>query len=154
MAPRTDAASRIIKATPQRIYEAFLDGQAVASWRPPKGMTAEVFAFEPREGGVFRMSFTYADAAHAVPGKTSEHADVFRGRFVELVPGRRIVEEVEFEADDPAFAGAMRIVTTLTAVPDGTEVAFRCENVPDGIRPEDHQAGMASTLANLAAFTE
>jgi uncharacterized protein YndB with AHSA1/START domain len=131
-----------------------LDPRAVASWRPPKGMKAQIFTFEPRQGGTFRMSFIYADAGHATPGKTSEHADVFRGRFAELVPGERIVEEVEFESDDPAFAGTMTIVTTLAAVPGGTEVTFRCENVPHGIGLEDHQVGMASTLANLAAFTE
>jgi len=154
MPGRTDTASRLVKAPASRIYAAFLDADAVVAWRPPRGMEARIFAFEPRQGGLFRMAFVFTDAGHATPGKTSEHADVFRGRFVELVPERRIVEEVEFESDDPAFAGTMRIVTTLTPAADGTEVAFRCENVPDGITPEDHQAGMASTLANLALFTE
>ncbi|MEX0838305.1 MAG: SRPBCC domain-containing protein, partial [Parvibaculum sp.] len=65
-----------------------------------------------------------------------------------------VVELVEFVADDPAFAGAMTITTTLTPVPDGTEVHIVCENVPEGISAADHQAGIASTLENLAAFTE
>jgi uncharacterized protein YndB with AHSA1/START domain len=151
---RTDTASRIIKATPQRIYDAFLDPNSVASWRPPKGMTARIYAFEAREGGRYRMAFLYKDAKHQTRGKTSEHADVFDGRFVKLEPGKRIVEEVKFESEDPGFADAMRITTTLTSVLDGTEVRSVCENVPPSIKPEDHQAGMASTLENLAAFVE
>jgi uncharacterized protein YndB with AHSA1/START domain len=151
---RTDSASRVIRASPRAIYEAFLDPDAVASWRPPEGMTCQIYAFDPREGGTFRMSFAYTGTDHTVRGKTSEHADVFQGRFLELVPNERIVELVEFESDDPAFAGAMTITTTLAAVADGTEVTILCENVPSGIRPSDHQIGMTSTLQNLASFTE
>lgn len=151
---RTDWASRVIAATPRTIYQAFLDPEAVASWRPPDGMKARIYAFEPREGGNFRMAFAYIDAEHTVRGKTSDDADVFHGRFLELVPHERIVELVEFESDDPAFAGAMTVTTTLSPVSGGTEVTIRCENVPSGIRPSDHQAGMISTLRNLAAFTE
>jgi uncharacterized protein YndB with AHSA1/START domain len=129
----------VIKASPRALYQAFLDPKAVAAWRPPQGMRAEIHAFEPREGGAFRMAFVYAGADHAVRGKTSEHADVFEGRFAELVPSERIVERVAFESGDPAFAGAMTVTTTLTPVPGGTEVTFRCENVPRGIRASDHR---------------
>jgi uncharacterized protein YndB with AHSA1/START domain len=151
---RTDSASRVILAPPRSIYRAFLDPEAVVSWRPPDGMKGQIHSFDPREGGAFRMSFAYTDADHSVPGKTSQHADVFHGRFLELVPNERIVEQVEFESDDPAFADAMTITTTLMAVPGGTQVTVLCENVPDGIQPSDHQTGLASTLTNLAAFTE
>jgi uncharacterized protein YndB with AHSA1/START domain len=151
---RTDSASRVIMASPRTIYQAFLDPEAVASWRPPEGMKARIYAFDPREGGRFRMSFAYTDIDHRVRGKTSEHADVFQGRFLELVPNERIVELIEFESDDPAFTGAMTIITTLAAVSGGTEVTILCENVPSGIRPSDHQTGLTSTLKNLAAFTE
>lgn len=151
---RTDSASRVILASPRTIYQAFLDPEAVASSRPPEGMKGQIYAFDPREGGTFRMSFAYTDTDHTVRGKTSEHADVFQGRFLELVPNERIVELVEFESDDPAFAGAMTIITTLAAVSGGTEVTILCENVPSGIRPSDHQTGLTSTLKNLAAFTE
>ncbi|PSJ60335.1 SRPBCC family protein [Pseudaminobacter soli (ex Li et al. 2025)] len=151
---RTDTASRIIRATPHTIYRALLDPEAIVRWRPPAGMKAQVYAFDAREGGTFRMSFSYADASHEVRGKTSDDADVFEGRFLELVPDQRVVELIEFESDDPAFAGAMTVTTSLRAVDGGTEVTIRCENVPRGIRPEDHAAGMASTLDNLANFTE
>jgi uncharacterized protein YndB with AHSA1/START domain len=62
---RTDGASRIIKAAPQAIYQAFLDPEAVATWRPPKGMTARIVAFAAREGGGYRMVFVYSDVNHA-----------------------------------------------------------------------------------------
>ena len=100
------------------------------------------------------MSFGYTDTNHLVRGKTSEHADVFQGRFLELTPDRRIVELIEFESGDPAFAGAMTVTTTLVPVPGGTKVTFLCENVPVGIQPGDHYKGMMSTLKNLAAFTQ
>lgn len=151
---RTDIASRIIRASPQALYRALLDPVAVAAWRPPQGMRCVIHAFDAREGGRFRMALIYAGAAHAAPGKTSAHVDLVEGRFRELVPDRRVVEIVAFESDDPAFAGAMTITTTLAAVTGGTEVTIRCDEVPPGISAEDHAAGMASTLANLAAFTE
>jgi uncharacterized protein YndB with AHSA1/START domain len=75
------------------------------------------------------MSVAYTDADHPVPGKTSQHAEVFHGRFLKLVPDACIVEQVEFESDDPAFANAMTITTTLMAVPGGTKVTILCQNV-------------------------
>jgi uncharacterized protein YndB with AHSA1/START domain len=149
---RTDTGSRVIKAPAEKIYAAHLDPKSIAEWRPPHGMRAEIYAFDGREGGGYRMAFVYEDAS--VRGKTTEHADVFEGTFVELVPNERIVERVEFQSDDPAFAGTMTITTTLVAITDGTEVSIVCENVPEGISAEDHQVGMGSTLANLAAFVE
>ena len=76
------------------------------------------------------------------------------GQFVELLPYERIVEDVVFASDAPAFAGTMRVTPTLTPVADGTRVTILCANVPPGISADDHQAGMAATLRNLAAFIE
>lgn len=146
---RIDRASRIIKASPHAIYQAFLTPEAIAAWRPPKGMRAHIETFDPREGGLYRMAFVYLGEGQ---GKTSEKADVFEGRFVELTRDRRIVERIEFQSDDPRFAGAMTITTTLAPAPGGTEVAVAAANVPPGISVQDHQAGMASSLENLAAF--
>ncbi|MDK1384072.1 SRPBCC domain-containing protein [Sinorhizobium sp. 8-89] len=64
------------------------------------------------------------------------------------------MQQAEFESNEPAFAGTMTITWTLSAVPDGTVVTVTCENVPEGILQQDHDAGLGSTLANLAAFTE
>jgi uncharacterized protein YndB with AHSA1/START domain len=77
-----------------------------------------------------------------------------RGRFVALIPDERIVQQVQFESDDPAFAGTMTIEWTFAEVPGGTEVTVLCKNAPEGIRPDDHATGMRSALENLAAFTE
>lgn len=151
---RSDIASRVIRASPQALYRTLLDPVAVATWRPPQGMRCVIHAFDAREGGRFRMALIHAGIEHATPGKTSAHVDLVEGRFRELVPDRRVVEIVAFESDDPAFAGAMTITTTLTAVAGGTEVTIRCDEVPPGIGAADHAEGMASTLANLAAFTE
>lgn len=151
---RTDTASRVIAASPQALYRAFVDPAAIASWRPPQGMKAEIHTFDPREGGGYRMSFLYTEPDPEVQGKTSDHADTFEGRFVGLIPGERIVEEIDFVSDDPAFRGTMTITTTFRPVSGGTEVTVVCEDVPEGIGESDHKAGIASSLANLAAFVE
>jgi uncharacterized protein YndB with AHSA1/START domain len=123
------------------------------SWLPPEGMTGTMLDFAFREGGAYRMRLRYKQPQHT-PGKTSEDADEVEVRFVKLVPDERIEQAVTFESDDPAFAGEMRITWALEPGPDGTRVTVRCEDVPAGIRPEDHQAGLTSTLNNLAAFVE
>lgn len=152
--PRIDRASRWIRASPGTIYRAFLDPGALLAWLPPDGMTARLDAFDPRPGGAYRMTLTYEAPDHAAPGKSSAHSDVVRGRFLELVPDERVVQSVEFESDDPAFAGRMTMTWSLAAASGGTEVTIACENVPPGIRPEDHDAGLRSSLANLAAYAE
>jgi uncharacterized protein YndB with AHSA1/START domain len=150
---RTDSASRIIKASPQTIYEAFLDPKAWVVWLPPEGMSGRIDRFDPREGGTYRMVLTYK-APDVSAAKSSENSDVVEGRFVKLVPNEGVVQVVKFESDDPAYSGEMQMTWSLAAVPAGTEVTITAENVPSGIRPEDHEAGMNSTLANLAVFVE
>ena len=148
---RIDRASRWIKASSQAAYRAHLDAEAIAAWRPPQGMAAEIYAFDAREGGGYRMAFIYVGEGH---GKTTDKADVFEGRFLELLPDARIVEQVSFDSDDAAFDGAMTITTTFTAKEGGVRVDVAISDVPQGISPQDHQAGMDSSLANLAAFLE
>jgi uncharacterized protein YndB with AHSA1/START domain len=152
-AERIDTVSRIIRATPDTIYRALLDPDALLAWRPPAGMTGRFDAFDAREGGRYRMTLTYDEGGQG-HGKSSDDGDTVQGRFAELVPDTRVVELVEFESDDPAFAGTMRITTSLTPVSGGTDVSILCEQVPYGISPEDHRAGMASTLVNLADYIE
>lgn len=148
---RIDRASRTIAATPRALYRAHLEPAALAAWRAPAGMRGEIYSFDPREGGGYRMALIYEDAGQ---GKTTDRTDAFEAAFVELVPDRRIVERVTFESDDPAFAGAMTIATSFTPVAAGTRIDVEISNVPSGITPEDHRAGMDSSLANLAAFLE
>lgn len=150
---RTDRAARWILSTPETIYRALIDPEAIVAWRPPRGMTARMDVFEAREGGRFRMVSIYNAGDGPAHGKTSENIDVVEGRFAELVANARVVEVVTFCSDDPAFAGEMTVTTTLTPRDGGTEVAIRCDNVPAGIGAADHVAGLTSTLENLAAFT-
>ena len=96
---------------------------------------------------------TYADASGA-PGKATADSDIVEARFVELVPGARVVQAVDFVSDDPAYAGTMTMTWAVSAVDGGTRVDFTADDVPDGISAEDHAAGLASSLANLAAYLE
>jgi uncharacterized protein YndB with AHSA1/START domain len=91
---------------------------------------------------------------HHPRGKSSDDTDIVRARFLQLVRDERIVLLVEFESQDPAFAVPMIIRWALADVPGGTEVSVSCENAPEAIRAEDHEAGFRSTLENLAAFAE
>ena len=147
---RRDAASRLIRASRSAIYDAFVTREAVAKWLPPQGATMEIGVFEPRVGGQFQMTLTFA----AAPGKSTANADVVVGRFVDLVPQERIVQAFEFASSDPAFAGTMTMRWVLEAVAGGTTVTVTAENVPAGINQADHEIGMNSSLANLAAFVE
>lgn len=153
MPGRTDTAGRLIRATPRAIYDAFVDPDAQVRWLPPSGMTGHFDLFEPWAGGCYRMTLSFT-GEHATPGKSSADADTVQGRLVELIPGERIVQTVDFESDDPAFGGTMTMTWSLRAVPEGTEVTITASDVPQGISAEDHATGLASTLANLAAFVE
>ncbi len=99
------------------------------------------------------MVLTYADTSTA-SGKATADSDIVEARFVEIIPGVRVVHAVDFDADDPDYAGTMTMTWTVTATEDGTRVDFRADDVPVGISAEDHAAGLASSLANLAAYVE
>ena len=146
---RVDTASLIVAAPPEAIYEAFVDRDALLAWLPPDGMTGEIIEFEPRPGGAFRMALHYNEPGR---GKTTEDTDVVDSEFAELVPGKRVVQLVKFKSDDPAYRGTMRMVWDLEPAPDGTRVIFLAEDVPKGISKEDHDAGLRSSLENLAAY--
>ncbi len=146
--------SRIIKAPRKKVYEAFLDPEAVAAWLAPDTMQSHVHTFDPREGGKFRISLTYQSPEDSGRGKTSGDADTYHGRFVKLVPYEMIVEVVEFESQAPGFEGEMKMTVTLADVDGGTEVSLLYENVPAGIRPEDNEAGSRQSLQKLAALVE
>jgi uncharacterized protein YndB with AHSA1/START domain len=151
--PRTDTGSRVLAVTPERVYAALVDPQALAQWVPPTGMTGRIERFDLRPGGSYRMVLTYTDPSSA-SGKSSADSDVVDARFVDIVPGSRVVTEVEFVSDDPAFAGPMTMTWQVTAVPGGSRVDITAANVPDGISAADHAAGLASSLANLAGYLD
>src|SRR5690348_2398581 len=150
---RTDADSRVVAAPPERVYAALVDPEALLAWLPPAGMSGRFERFEARPGGGYRMVLTYVDASEA-HGKSSVDSDVVEARFVEIAPGERVVQAVDFVSDDPAFAGTMTMTWEVSAVEDGTLVSIRADDVPAGISAEDHAAGLASSLANLAHYVE
>ena len=151
--PRVDRASRVIAAPLERVYAALVDPDALIAWLPPEGMSGRFERFDARPGGSYRMVLTYADAS-AAPGKASADADIVEGKFVDVAPGARVVQAVDFVSDDAAYAGTMIMTWEVTAVDAGTRVDIRADDVPDGIAAEDHAAGLASSLANLAAHLE
>jgi uncharacterized protein YndB with AHSA1/START domain len=150
---RTDTASRVIAASLDRVYAALVDPDALTAWLPPDGMSGRFERFDARPGGSYRLVLTYADASNA-PGKTTADSDVVEARFVDLVPGVRVVQAVTFVSDDPAQVGTMTMTWEVTAVDHGTRVEFRADDVPVGISADDHAAGLSSSLANLAEHLE
>lgn len=150
---RTDRASRHIAAPAHRVYAALVDPEALVRWLPPDGMSGRFERFDARVGGSYRMVLTYADSTGS-PGKATDSSDVVEARFVDLVPGRRVAQDVDFVSDDPAYAGTMTMTWEVSETAGGSRVEFRAENVPPGISAEDHAAGLASSLANLAAYVE
>jgi uncharacterized protein YndB with AHSA1/START domain len=151
--PRTDRASQVIAAPPERVYAALVDPDALIAWLPPEGMSGRFERFDARPGGSYRMVLTYADASGA-PGKATADSDIVEGRFLDVVPSARVVQAVDFVSDDPAYAGTMTMTWEVTAVDAGARVEIRADDVPGGISAEDHAAGLASSLANLAAYLQ
>ncbi len=111
-------------------------------------MTVDTFAPEPGGALVFVLHFDEST------GKTSARTDRVRGRFLELDPPSHLAISVDFDSDDPRFAGTMRMDWTFRADGGGTEVSVEARDVPAGISPEAHQLGLQSSLANLARFIE
>jgi uncharacterized protein YndB with AHSA1/START domain len=150
---RTDSASRVIHTDPERVFAALVDADALAQWLPPSGMTGRFERFDARPGGSYRLVLTY-DEDMPGSGKATADSDIVEARFVDVVPNERVVQEVDFVSDDPAFAGTMTMTWEVAVDDHGTRVEIRADDVPEGISPQDHAEGMASSLANLAAFVE
>jgi uncharacterized protein YndB with AHSA1/START domain len=151
--PRTDTASREIAASPDRVFAALIDPDALAAWLPPQGMSARFERFDARPGGSYRMVLTYADGSTGT-GKATADSDIVEATFIDIVQGARVVQAVTFVAADPDFAGVMTMTWEVTATDHGTRVDVRADQVPQGISAEDHAAGLASSLAHLAAYVE
>jgi uncharacterized protein YndB with AHSA1/START domain len=143
----------VIASPPAKVYAAFVDAAALEQWLPPRGMSAEFERFDPRPGGSYRLVLTYLDSAGS-PGKATADSDVVEARFVELSPDRRVVQEVEFESDEPSFAGTMTMTWEVTVVEGGARVEFVAEDVPEGISAADHATGLAASLENLARYLQ
>jgi uncharacterized protein YndB with AHSA1/START domain len=136
----------------EAVYHALLDPPAVGKWMVPPGMTSHIHAFDPREGGTFRISLTYDEPTGA--GKTTAQSDTYHGHFVKLVENEQVVEVVEFETDNPTLQGEMTITFTLTEAEGGTDVLAVHDQLPPGLSPADNELGWRLSLAQLAALVE
>ena len=134
---------RVLRTTPEKIYRAFLDADAMSKWLPPYGFTCKVHHFDARVGGTFRMSFSNFSTGNG-------HS--FGGEYRELVTNERIVYTDRF--DDPNLPGEMQTTITLTKVSCGTELSIVQEGVPGVIPAEACYLGWQESLAQLAKLVE
>jgi uncharacterized protein YndB with AHSA1/START domain len=141
--PSTIRLHRVLRATPERVYRAFLDPEAKAKWLPPNGFTGKVHHMDARVGGSYKMSFT-----NFTTGKSHS----FGGQYLELTPHERIRYTDKF--DDPNLPGAMQVTIRLSKVSCGTEVNITQEGVPDIIPAEACYLGWQESLALLAKLVE
>jgi uncharacterized protein YndB with AHSA1/START domain len=141
-----------IQAPRASVYRALLDPQAIPKWKVPDGMTCRVHTFDAREGGLLRVSLTYDTATGT--GKTSAHTDTYHGCFVRLIPDELVVEEDEFETDNPALRGKMTITIALQDAEGGTQLIAVHDGLPHGVSAADNETGWRMALAKLAALVE
>ena len=141
--PSTIRLHRVLRTTPERVYRAFLDPDAMAKWLPPHGFTGKVHHSDARVGGSYKMSFT---------NFTSGSSHSFGGEYLELIPGERLRWTDRF--DDPNLPGVMTVTVSLKKVSVGTDVRIVQEGLPDAIPPDACVLGWQESLALLASLVE
>ncbi len=134
---------RVLKATPEKIYRAFLEPAALAKWLPPYGFTCKVHEMDARVSGRFRMSFQNFSTGHG-------HS--FGGEYKELVPGRLIRYSDRF--DDPNLPGELQVTVSLKTVSCGTDLSILQEGIPEAIPVEMCYLGWQESVAQLATLVE
>ncbi|HEV7777415.1 MAG TPA: SRPBCC family protein [Luteibacter sp.] len=134
---------RVLRTTPERLYKAFTDPDAMAKWLPPHGFTGKVHHMDPKVGGSYKMSFT-----NFATGKS--HA--FGGTYLELQPGQRLRYTDVF--DDPNLPGEMVTTVTLAKISCGTDLTVVQEGIPDIIPTEACYLGWQESLTLLAQLVE
>lgn len=143
MSAHTIRLYRVLRGTPEKVYRAFLDGDAMSKWLPPNGFTGKVHHMDARIGGTYKMSFTNFST-----GKSHS----FGGEFLELVPHERIRYTDRF--DDPNVPGEIRTTVVLKKVSCGTELTIVQEGVPEVIPAEACYLGWQESLNLLAQLVE
>jgi uncharacterized protein YndB with AHSA1/START domain len=134
---------RVLRATPEKVYRAFLDADALAKWLPPNGFTGKVHHLDAQVGGTYRMSFTNFSTGRS-------HS--FGGEYLELTPHERIRYTDQFDA--PNLPGRMQTTITLKKVSCGTELHIVQEGLPEVIPPEACCLGWQESLTLLAKLVE
>lgn len=143
MNDRTVRLHRVLRTTPEKLYKAFTDAEAMARWLPPHGFLCSVQQFEPVVGGKFRMSFRNF-------GTGGTHS--FHGEYLELVPGRLLRYTDQF--DDPNLPGTLQVTVKLEPVLCGTALWVEQSSIPDLIPLEMCYLGWQESLAQLAYLVE
>jgi uncharacterized protein YndB with AHSA1/START domain len=141
--PNTVTLHRVLRATPERVYRAFLDPDAMAKWLPPFGFTGKVHQIDARVGGSYRMSFTNFSTG-------SSHT--FGGKYLELQPNKALRYIDKFE--DPNLPGEMTVSVSLTQVVVGTELKITQEGIPDAIPAAACYLGWQESLEQLAKLVD
>lgn len=141
--PSTIRLHRVLRATPERVYRAFLDPDALVKWLPPHGFTGKIHQMDARVGGSYKMSFT---------NFTTQKSHFFSAQYLELVPNERIRHTDKF--DDPNLPGEMQVTITLKKVFCGTELNITQEGVPDVIPAEACYLGWQESLTLLAQLVD
>ena len=134
---------RVLRATPEKVYRAFLDADAMVKWLPPNGFTGKVHQLDAKVGGTYKMSFT---------NFTTGRSHSFGGRYLELVPHERIRHTDTF--DDPNLPGEMQTTVSLQKLSIGTEVNIVQEGIPEAIPAEACYLGWQESLTLLAQLVE
>jgi uncharacterized protein YndB with AHSA1/START domain len=143
MSGNTITLHRVLKTTPEKVYRAFLDADAICKWFPPHGFTGKVHHLDATVGGSYKMSFT---------NFSTGRSQSFGGTYLELVPNKRIVNTDTF--DDPKLPGTMKTTVDLKKVFCGTEVNIIQEGIPESIPVEACYLGWQETLMLLAQLVE
>lgn len=141
--PGTVRLHRILTTSPEKVYRAFIEADALAKWLPPNGFTCTVHHLDAVVGGTFRMSFR---------NFTTGHSDAFGGEFLELVPGALVRYTDRF--DNPALPGDIEVTIALKKVSMGTELDITQSGIPDVIPVEACYLGWQQSLRNLAKLVE
>lgn len=143
MTTNTVQLHRVLKSTPDRVYRAFLNADAMAKWLPPFGFTGKVHQMDAQVGGTYSMSFT---------NFTTGDSHSFGGEYLELVPNERLRYTATF--DDPNLPGQMQTTVTLRAVFCGVEIKVVQEGIPEVIPAEACYLGWQESLVLLAQLVE
>lgn len=141
--PGTVRLHRVLTTTPEKLYRAFIEADALAKWLPPNGFLCTVHSLDAKVGGTFRMSFR---------NFTTGQSHSFGGKYLELVPGERLRYTDTF--DDPNLPGEMTVTVTLKKVSCGTELNIEQAGIPDLIPVEACYLGWQDSLRNLAQVVE
>ena len=143
MSSRSVRLHRVLRAKPEKVYRAFLEGDALAKWLPPYGFTCTVHHLEAAVGGTFKMSFRNFSTGNS-------HS--FGGDYLELIANQRIRYTDRF--DDPNLPGVMEVIVSLEPVTCGTELSVVQSGIPDVIPLEMCYLGWQESLMQLATLVE